>query len=790
MSVTLYLDPYNMKKDRDIVHVSSEDEYRDAWKKIEANLESNTNIKVAVHNKVMLKWFDSFCNIKTVAVKSLEPCFELAYSLDTKVQELPQLLREEPEIIVQMGLIEKANELPRKKDQDASSWVCEHTLGQIWTLPYLSDLNHLNQLLQECLLDNDWINSIPTLLALRGQCVESWRCKGPYAPVVHWLFDGDSKERSTALVLYAAIHNYPPKIQADALNPDGYLSVLVTLAEKDSLAPNIPPMLSEYVSCSYAFSKVVKNYLESLARQEDRFNKILAVAGGFLKEECDILERLLQEQPPEKADEYNTVVSRIRVRFSQTKPGMRLITFSEKVKPVDQPEQFDPSCDWEVMSRWLRDQYFPYYEWCRMSGCIENTKSYVQSFEEWLVNNYDRLTRGNAYQPALIHGEIKRLLRKGPVLLVVFDGLSWMNSVSWQKAMENNKIKAQRSMAITTLPTITPLAKPSLARGQLPGQFDRKEPSTHYYAQQLSEGLGVSMSEIAYAIHTEMNMQELVQKDKRIYLYLYNEIDEQLHKSYASEKRQTTIIKRLNEVAEDLSAARTEYFNRYHQDLAIVTASDHGYTELPAHDGIRIEIEGIDPTAVVKGNRLLWIKGRPVLDAPAQCWTIDQSFLFGADDIFYVAKGYRYLGSKPHGATHGGLTPQEVIVPTLVFDPALEVRFSPLKISLTGEVRRGRKTNEITVRLVNENTWAVELLEVECRLTEIEFLPGMVLNPGDEATIIGHVDASMLRDTVFYFTGNIRTRMCEEEHKNVFDLRLTTTGAAVVDAGFEEDFDV
>ena len=72
-----------------------------------------------------------------------------------------------------------------------------------------------------------------------------------------------------------------------------------------------------------------------------------------------------------------------------------------------------------------------------------------------------------------------------------------------------------------------------------------------------------------------------------------------------------------------------------------------------------------------------------------------------------IATGYSYLGRRPHGAVHGGATPQETVVFGFWATTLSVTALADLGLTVTGTVRRAVKDNAVVVRLVNPNAEAV-----------------------------------------------------------------------------------
>ena len=80
---------------------------------------------------------------------------------------------------------------------------------------------------------------------------------------------------------------------------------------------------------------------------------------------------------------------------------------------------------------------------------------------------------------------------------------------------------------------------------------------------------------------------------------------------------------------------------------------------------------------------------------------------------YLIASGYKYLESFPKGATHGGLSPEEMTIPLLTISSSPEI-FKPLEFRIKGEIwKKEIKPVELLIENPNKSNIIVEDLSVE-----------------------------------------------------------------------------
>jgi len=84
-------------------------------------------------------------------------------------------------------------------------------------------------------------------------------------------------------------------------------------------------------------------------------------------------------------------------------------------------------------------------------------------------------------------------------------------------------------------------------------------------------------------------------------------------------------------------------------------------------------------------------------------WYVLKPAQFGTREIFAVARGYAYVEKRPQYYTHGGLTPEETIVPHIEFEPGAGPKWVPLEVVYEGEPIRPGRSRKATFEIKNLN---------------------------------------------------------------------------------------
>lgn len=789
MSVRILIDPHCTQTSCEIHHIHNQNDYIKACELIDKSLAAKDSLTVALHNQAMKACFDHYLGRRNVTISVCHPEEMLAAELGLLLQDLPTQITQDPEVIITEELIEKAKQIPLETDENALSWMLRATLGSLWAQETISRPSDISRLVGECLQGTVTSNIHPTILALRNKRISTWSSTSSYGPLLDWLFSENPQRRAEDLVLYRLISEYPKAIQLEALSYGGRWSELSELPNIELTKDLVPLEFGRHMQIPAGFGKVIREYLAKTL-DERPLAEIVPCLSGFLAEEELTLKTYLRDNLASVDLSWSEPLAKLEEKFSKPGASTAFVDSLRSIRPVPPPGSLKQDAPWSTVRLWLKTECLPYYAWCSSVGQVHHTVEQITEFEDWLIHSYDDITRTDAFAPYAVHESMTSLLQNMPTLLLVVDGLSWEDGLCLFTSLTDKGIRYGRADAhIAAIPSITSASKPSLVCGQLPGQHEPVAQSTEYYARMLADALNLQLSEIGYGSSHDTGLAEIIQPRKRAYLYLFNEIDQQLHRYLSSEKRRYVIKNIIDNLATEIASASGEFISLHRQELGIVLASDHGYTQLPGNDVPVLSLPLPEGSAISHGRVVYVDTAKQLADYP-ELIRIDKNLLGGADITYLVARGYSCIGSKPRGAAHGGLTPQEVVVPKIVLDPTETLDYRHLEASISGVVRRGKAKNPISILIHNPNHTAIEVTNIDIRLTTLLQSGPFHLEPDATLKIKGFIDGANLKHERFEVTGTIRARMFGVRYSTEVQFMYDTIGAALIDQSFEDDFDV
>ena len=197
---------------------------------------------------------------------------------------------------------------------------------------------------------------------------------------------------------------------------------------------------------------------------------------------------------------------------------------------------------------------------------------------------------------------------------------------------------------------------------------------------------------------------------------------------------------RLEALAQQTLSAMQSLQMRFSRVVGVVD-SDHGSTLLPRGNHILHP----PPNALEDPGKHRRFR---FLHSDAGVNQLEWYFLgaanFGLPQHCTVAKGYSSIGKPPQFRTHGGLTPEETIVPHIEFKMAQMPDWIPIEVRYEGNPIRPRRREVLTLKVRNLNQ--TRLSEFQLTVQGRESVP-MDIDADEEGTEV-HDVAIQMPDTV------------------------------------------
>lgn len=533
------------------------------------------------------------------------------------------------------------------------------------------------------------------------------------------LLQRSPEDLARQLALLKVLATYPPAVGRRVMG-----EAFDSLAELEMDLSGVPVGESQI---SQALDQI-QVHLEQLTRSQEpslALEAILTEASGHLELEFEAVHRLLLSG---EIIIDRDLVRRVRGLFApiqgrpqvdQTLADLDLLIS----QPPPQPPDPDPDNPWsdEQWLEWAEKSYLPYRFWLEEIGQLAgDIVDLANAYADWLYKRYPamRLSSSRMVYQALpaLKG---RMMSDAPVLVLVIDNFNAKFLRDLTRYMRGEGYYAEEvGYYVSMLPSCTEVSKKSLFVGQ-------PEPFAGTAYQKVVEEAwqrALNGRRVHYLPHIGA-LRAVKRREHDVYMLNYLPVDMTLHQDeeQIGVSHAQAVRSYLRAVARDVRA----FAQRIGADrnLVVIVISDHGSTRIPAEAPNLIDPAFFTKRVLDKHHRYVRINDSELRQLPDnieyQCYTFEQK-RFGLEENYLAARRhYRFLPTTGSTYIHGGLTPEETLVPVAVFTP-LTVSPKPLVVHLLDrEFYYGRKS-EIQVELVNTNAYPCEAVQVEIQNPNVD----------------------------------------------------------------------
>lgn len=471
------------------------------------------------------------------------------------------------------------------------------------------------------------------------------------------------------------------------------------------------PLISREKSLIAELSKRAKAYLRHQITDGTGIEDVLSEMSGELLGELEAVARELKRKPGKC---NRPLILRLRHQFSSIEGASRLLDEIELlIPPVPKPQHFQPTWSWDEWSLWATQQYLPYRKWMQDYNQQDaEIDDHAILFSDWLYKSYPVIKNESA-TPLVFSAaaRLREVVDQGYVVLwLVIDNLPWMHGFLLVQEMKKVGLVPLGNPVpkLSMLPSITEVSKRAILGGRLPRDLD---PDADYNQLLWAKWEGTSFR---YACN-ERSLDELISKDARIYIHQYDELDHASHRheTYRESDQRNRIRALCKSTADAVQALRARF-----EQVMVVIDSDHGSTILPQRTRrLHKPEDALDDPG--KHRRCVVLRKDVQLNE-ADWYTLHPE-QFGLSSTFAVARGYAYVESKPQFYTHGGLTPEETVVPHIELQLGDVPEWKPLEVIYEGQSIRPGRTQEATFSIRNLNQ--TRLSDVRLLIQGVESQP-------------------------------------------------------------------
>lgn len=770
--IDIICDQYGLYKLKDSDRlVVEEDQFETELEIIHSRAKSGNSLCVVVRNPLLFRYFDAA--IKYGAQKRIvDPVKILAEELQQTV--VPQYLKNQPNWVVDLNLIEKAKK-QLSKGESIERWLKRTLLGDVWSKDLPRSQSELSSLFEFLISHDEHDLHILTVQLLKEQLQKWSGMNQDYADLLTWLCHAPFK-RSKFIIWEQLLSLFPQDKVADWLQQDNIWFELSQLPSRIKLPA---------ITTSLQVPENIAAFARDFLKEQWMTSQDLAIQ--FISGKLDFEKNFLLEQLHYQLHTENPLMlSTYKALLALELP--EITSVAKQLVPTKKPSIISAEDPVSDVQTWLENEYLPFYNSCSILGKVKETELYLVNFEEWLAKHYQKMLfdgEGMAYRQI---AELKKISNTDPVLMVVFDGLDYLCAceelLPLMRANDLFPVEEPKPY-FSFLPSQTEIAKPVLVAGKTNEQIPEEGSSAAFYKELLKDCIGVSENDIRSKTDKDGSLLELIQEPAKVYLYLDNQLDrEYLHSSLRQYLRKRKYKEYVLKKAEEIVHCVRDFKDMYGKYLKVVICSDHGYTVIPkSAEIIKEPVNGKMRTRTLHKHT-----SEDLVKLDLQCvWQLTPA-LFGLSEEMVLPKGYTCFKSRPLGATHGGCSPQEMAVPWFVFSNERPVSAKSLSFSLEGEIFRKRSVNQLVLHISNPNKYQIKLVDLDVSGADISTSLPVLISSTSAQKVNASVDASNVGDGNVQFVIRYRLKSITGELEESIEITKPTKGSMSTE--FDDDFDI
>ena len=382
------------------------------------------------------------------------------------------------------------------------------------------------------------------------------------------------------------------------------------------------------------------------------------------------------------------------------------------------PKPGYPDFDWDAdtMLSWVTQRYLPYQAWCSAKEQFDGELySIGDRFSEWLISHWSDLhANSNRFVFNILANKAAGLKQTGRVnLVLVIDNLAWSYSETVRSLFEERGyFLTNAEPYLAMLPSETEISKKCLLAGAV--GYNAIDDKT--YKGMIEKGWVPYFNDSAFRYVSDIgSLGKIETIDASTYVVNYLAIDKALHKSADEIGMPHTehVTHLLLHLVENVIAFIDKH--ALQDKIRIHIVSDHGSTRIPATiqndlDPNFFKASGFEARShryvEVSDEKFASLADNLKLD----CFFLPAHEFINPKNVLCARHANRFLPTDQYIYVHGGLLPEEVIVPYMAFEP-VTVPIQDVTILLKkNEFRYRMETVELEVG--NPNDAALEQVQV------------------------------------------------------------------------------
>lgn len=525
---------------------------------------------------------------------------------------------------------------------------------------------------------------------------------------------------------WSLLRNYPDEL-LERIIPIGQIPVVRSIpakaVEQVALEPSVRAEALDQIRLylEQAFSEVKTNA---------DFRKILAGISGRLVEEYAFVFKMLKSGTidPQLED-----IEAIKRTFDAC-PGVtrsNLQALRHLVRP-EYPTLIGETDVWSAgqWAQWTIEEYAPYREWQVRNGTYDAAiESTVALFSDWYFENYLGIHADVNLGLTYCLNSFKQTADSSILTIVlIVDCLPLAFASLMGDALRNVGFNLQnQEFRYASLPTVTEYNKAALISGT-PGIVSNN------YTALLAERSARDWAGVhtLYASTLKGFSELQIGSVSNIVVMNYVEGDEILHSDVESKNR--TYEEELSRVYAQLAEATYALCERWsgsREDISVILVTDHGACRILDEEATTFSSSVVNKLFDDEKHRMATMSFEQASNVPANLWELGYRFSspFSAPDlVHFLPRGHNTVrkAATGKGYHHGGVTPEEVVVPFACYGLTATswkkpvTRFVNIDMNKQKDLARFfiQRVVGIEIEMQNPNTVSLQVIAIEALAPE------------------------------------------------------------------------
>lgn len=395
------------------------------------------------------------------------------------------------------------------------------------------------------------------------------------------------------------------------------------------------------------------------------------------QELIDSLEQIIKRNPKLISVELIEHLLQLKSKPSDDLANKLLaISKLSSLKPIQKNEEVQKVVNWSYSYLELIKQSFE-------SNNFDYETELATSFSEWLIDQKTRVERSKFDWRHVSQGIEDSLASNDITVVFMVDALSQIHNATLREAFNSfENLEYCENIVFSPLPTLTKIGKKSVLTGFNPQSTSRNDYET--ILSRYKEFITSEQSFIFLQDWKRAKNNQLKNETKLVVVYI-NELDDRLHKTPSFSKHNDDAKKIIISVKRTIDKWLKDSY-ALKKNISFFITADHGVTSLNSTVKNTFEDKC--------GERVIELS-KPLTNLPSNLY-----FLPGYNNSGYLVPKERASFERPVALSHGGITPEEVLIPFIQLrSNSYSTNKSPFSITL----------NNITCILESEKQWILKV---------------------------------------------------------------------------------